>query len=435
VQLSKVPTCALNGSLASTVVEDGTGQSGRHASHRWLIVAVVGVTQVAAQGISFFLFSLLLVSMQHDLSWSTTELAGAYSLSFLVFALIITPIGHYVDLHGARAVTAAGWLLTGACLCGIAVMREPWQFYLLWGFGLGTAQALTSAQVGSTVITDWFDRRRGTAFAWITLITGLTPALFVPVASWLILRTGWRPALVLLGVGCAALFIPLSGVLTKRREDDRVKADRSSRTHEAPSPSTKDGDTLRLALHSPALWVLCSSSLLLAIAAGIVNTHQIAFMLTKGFGLSVAATVIAIAGVVSLPLRFGLNAAADWVGAKRTLIFAFAAQTAGILILIWANSALMLAGYAIVYGSSMGAVFGLRSMLLADLFGRRAYGAIAAVLGACVYVGTAIGPTLAGVLFDHLHSYQAAFFLATAMVGVSALGLLGIRSQRPLLPT
>src|SRR5712692_10054753 len=85
-----------------------------------------------------------------------------------------------------------GSALAGIALIGLAWVHTLWQFYALWSGVLGLATALILYPVSFTVVTNWFERRRGKALAVLTLLGGLASPIFVPFAGWLVLHLGWR---------------------------------------------------------------------------------------------------------------------------------------------------------------------------------------------------------------------------------------------------
>src|SRR5207248_6741123 len=77
-----------------------------------------------------------------------------------------------------------------------------------------------------------------------------------------------------------------------------------------------------------------------------------------------------------------------------------------------------------VYGFAFGAVSPLRANVMADQFGRLAYGAITAVQGVMVAALGAAGPIAAGYLYDRLHDYELAFLATAAAFAISCLAVL-----------
>ena len=389
----------------------------------WIIVVALGCSLVVSQGAALYLFGLLIVPITAELHWDRASLAAAFSISSFVLGVAGIPIGRIIDRQGPRRVMIIGSIGSALCLVGVARVHQLWAVYLLWGVGFGVAGALTSLQVASTTVANWFVRRRGRALAVMTTINGLTAPLYVPAASWLIVHTGWRTAVTLLGLIFLVVPLPLSFLLRQRPEQVGLNPDGDVAVERSEGKPAVTGFSFRDAMRHPAFWTLTLTSFFSATALGAVTVHQVAHMIGRGVSPILAGSVVGTLGLLSIPGRFFFNASGDWFGARRMVIAVIATQAIGLGILTAATTITWLFVYATIYGIAAGSAFGLRAALMADMFGRRAYGSIAAVFQLFLYTGTALGPIGAGILFDRFGNYTLAFTIATAMTAASLIGL------------
>ncbi|HEY8283117.1 MAG TPA: MFS transporter [Chloroflexota bacterium] len=93
------------------------------------------------------------------------------------------------------------------------------------------------------------------------------------------------------------------------------------------------------------------------------------------------------------------------------------------VLLLHGTSLGWLVTYIIVYGGAFGAISPLRAAVMADHFGRRAYGAITAIQGVPVALAAGAGPLLAGVLYDHLGGYTVPFWLCAGAFLLAGLAV------------
>jgi len=84
----------------------------------------------------------------------------------------------------------------------------------------------------------------------------------------------------------------------------------------------------------------------------------------------------------------------------------------------------------VIHGFAHGGFFALISPLLADFFGTRSHGAIFGVLTFISGIGSAVGPVMAGYMFDTTGSYQLVFLVLT---GMSIAGLVATFSLKPVI--
>lgn len=397
----------------------------------WVLVWMLGVTTVISYGTTQYLFGVLVVPIEHDLGWTRAELSGAFSLGFVVAGALGLGVGRLVDTRGARLLMTAGSLLAAACLALLSRVTRLDEFYLLWAGGIGLAMALTFYPVTFTVVTNWFARRRGSAMALLTLVGGFASVIFYPLAGALIAAYGWRTALLIMAAAQLLVAAPLhAGLLRRHPEDLGLLPDGAAPTAgPAPPPDREAGGggwPLRAALRTGPFWTLTASAGLAASAHAVLLAHQVPYLIGRGFPPVFAAGVAGLLGVASLPARLVMNLLADRFGPRALLAVATGLQAAGtaLLLVVSPGRSLLLWAFVAVYGFAFGAVSPLRASVMADQFGRRAYGAITAAVGLPVAVLAAAGPLAAGALFDGLGDYRLAFTLTAVAFGAALVCLL-----------
>ncbi len=408
---------------------------GRGTRYRgWTLVWALGATTVVSYGTTQYLFPVLLVPMQRELGWSRTLISGAFSLALLASGLLGLPIGRLVDRRGARVPMTLGSLLGGIGLIAAAQVRQPWQLYATWSGLLALSMALTLYPVTFTVITNWFVRRRGSALALLTLLGGLASPIFIPLAGVLVEQAGWRATLVVFGLVQLAVALPIHALVVRRRPEDLgLRPD-------GEGPATGDvatgGSGLREALAMPPFWTLTAAFALGWLAHSAILTHQVAYLIGRGFDPVLAASAAGLLGVSSLPGRYLLNRISERLSPQALLAACYVAQAAGVALLGWAVSPLLVWAYVAVYGAAFGAVSPLRASTMADQFGRRSYGTITAAAGLPLAVAGGVGPIAAGAIYDRAGGYGLVLMLISAAFLLSALVVALTRSgeQRCPLP-
>lgn len=406
--------------------------SGSRPYYGWVVVAALGVTTVVSYAGTLYLFGVLVVPMQRELGWTRGEISGAYALASILAGLLGVPVGRLVDRVGARAPMSVGSVLTGALLIGLSRVDQLWQFYALWSGGLGIATALVLYPVSFTVVANWFERRRGMALAVLTLVGGLASPIGIPLAGWLVAHVGWRGTVTALGAAQLAIALPLHALLLRRHPEDLGLLPDGGTPARTGGPTIAAGSSLRRALRTLAFWTLTASAALTLLGSTAVTTHQVAAIIGGGYGGVLAATLAGLVGLASLPGRFVMNAVSDRLGPQRLLAACYAVQGLGVVILAGARSLPWLVAYVLVYGAAFGAVSPLRASVMADQFGRKAYGAIFAAQGVPVALCAGGGPLLAGWLYDVYGSYGLAFELAAAAFFLGSLGVVVTPAPRAL---
>ncbi|HYZ02712.1 MAG TPA: MFS transporter, partial [Candidatus Binatia bacterium] len=180
------------------------------------------------------------------------------------------------------------------------------------------------------------------------------------------------------------------------------------------------GTTAREAARTPAFWLLTLAGSAGLFAAFALQVHQVPYMIAEGLDPVLAASIAGIMGLVSIPGRFVLNVLSQRVAGQALLAGALALMTAAVVVLLFARSTPLFVTYAVLYGIGYGAVNPLRASVMADHFGRRAYGAITGVQNVPVILCSAGGPILVGRLFDVTRDYRAALL---CLAGAGALAV------------
>lgn len=403
----------------------------RKTFYGWYLVAGLGVTTIVSYGISQYLFGVLVVPLQRDLGTSRAAISGAYSVGLVVAGVLGLVVGRLVDRYGARVLMSAGSLLGAATLVGLARITALWQLYVLWAGFLALAMALTLYPVTFVVVANWFQRRRGTAMAVLTVVGGLSSPIYIPLAGYLVARLGWRQALLVLASSALLIALPVHALLVRRRPEDLGLLPDGDTMPEGHDPNVVSGRRLGEALAKPAFWTLLAATALSSAAYSVLLVHLVPYLISRGYDPVLAAGVFGLTGLVSLPGRLVFNLLSDRLGPQSLLGFCLGVQGLSILLLMAAGPFALLVAFVAVYGSAFGAISPLRASVLADHFGRLAYGSITAAQGLPVGISAGLGPVLAGYLYDVFGDYRVALGLTAGAFAAAAVAVLATPRARP----
>jgi len=379
---------------------------------RWKVVGVSTAVNVLAWG-PRSAFALFYVAMLGDLGWGRGPTALGYSLSWLGFVVFAPIAGWLSDRWGTRTVVAGGGVILGAALALTGQVTSLWQYYLCFGL-LGAAGIAGMLIPSTTIVTRWFVRSRGTAMGVLSTGPG-SAVIFYPLNSWLIAMLGWRTALLVFGGIVAAATVSL----TLLYREPPAAADRPT----GGAVATPAPWTLRRALRSVRLWAAVAMTGLGVVGFQIMSTHQVAHAMDRGMPRDTAVWVLALAAACMMAGNVLGGWLSDRVG--RGWVFVLGTVVAILGILCFAairgpEDRVLLLLYA-VSGFGFGMRIAQLSTIPADVFAGPHLGAILGVVQAGGGLGGAIGPFLAGWLFDVTGSYRLAFLAACVAVAGSAV--------------
>ena len=386
-----------------------------------MVVGVSTTVNALAWGVRST-FALFYVAMLAEFAWGRGPTALGYSLNWLGFVFFAPIAGWLSDRWGTRTVVAGGGVILGVALALTGHVTSLTQYYLCFGI-LGAAGIAGMLIPSTTIVTRWFVRSRGTAMGVLSAGGPASAVAFYPLNAALIAMLGWRTALVVFGCLIAAATVSL--VLLYREPPapaDRAGADVGI----GPTPTPRvpaEVWTLRRALRSVRLWAAFTMTALGVIGFQIMATHQVAHAVDRAVPRDTAVWLFAVAAACMMAGNLLGGWLSDRVG--RGWVF-----VVGTIVAI-----LGIACFALVRGPQdyvllllyalSGVGFGMRiaqlSTIPADVFAGPHLGAILGVVQSGGGLGGAIGPFLAGWLFDATGSYRLAFLAACVAVAGSAV--------------
>jgi len=406
----------------------------------WTVLAGAMLVLAVGSGTFFFSYSVFLPAMSQDLDWGRAVVAAGLSTGLLAFGLPGPIVGASIARFGPRANIIFGNLLAAVALAAMSQIKEPWHLCLLFGLvGLGSGFGLFITC--TAVINDWFTERRAIAMGLGTGASGLAGFAFPPFLTWMIDGIGWEMAWLTLGgihlVG-ATLIGGLMLVRDKRRVEAHQAATESNVTAMAsapqnPAPRTSVYETnvdwtTREALRTRTIWLIAILGAVNFFSIGTITSHQVAYLQDIGYSALTAAfvfSVVAGASVVSR-LAFGFMAARFEVR-HLTAVFS-GVQVVGFAILLTCKSLPLIYLYAVLFGVGYGVFLTALPTFLGSYYGRTHYAEILGFVFPVVIVAEAIGPPLAGAVFDATGGYQPILAL---LVAISLVGLICAIFARP----
>ena len=383
-------------------------------NRRHLTLAAIALTLGLTYGV-WYSYSVFLVALLKEFGWSRSVLAGAFSVFTLVHGAANPFIGILCDRIGPRRLVMFGGAALGLALYANGYIDTPGHLYL--GFGVVTALAVACCGwVPAVVLVHrQFMDRLGFSLGIVSSGIGLGMLFVVPLCQFLIESLGWRAAWQILGAICAGWIVPAAWFLL-RDEAQRPVAAPQTRTSKAQGTSARELSLLDAARTQP-FWLVLAAFFFGNVCSQTLHVHQVAFLVDHGLAAMAAASVVGVVGVASV---FG-KSGGGWLSDRyeRELVYVI-----GIAIMVLAVGALALVGavpshwgayaYAVLLGVGYSATAALIPAMVSDRFRGPRFGLILGVGLFASALGSALGPWMAGRLFDLTGSYAIPFVIAAA---------------------
>lgn len=383
----------------------------------WIVVGGLCITETVSWGILYYAFAVFLRAMEVELAASRVDVTGAFSIGLLVAALAAIPVGRWIDRHGARALMTLGSCLGTVLVLAWSRVESLGALYAVWGM-MGLALAATLYEPAFAAVVGWFTRHRDRALLVLTLAAGLASTIFMPLATWLLGRLGWRPALVALAVVLAVMTIPIHA-LVLRRSPRSSGADAGGSVVE-PAP----GLSLGAALRTTIFWVLGVAFVVSNFATVSVTVHLIPYLLDRGYAMSTAAAAVGWIGAMQLPGRLLFAQIASLFGPRWVTASIFLVQGLAIGQLAFLDRLPTLVPFVVLLGAANGMSTLARATIVAEIFGSRNYASIAGALSMGTTTARAVGPVGASLLHAGLGAYAPVFGILTLALVGAGVGVL-----------
>jgi MFS family permease len=394
-----------------------TSASIKRFFNAYIIVIAGFMIMIVSWGI-YYSFGIFLKPMLNEFGWTRAMISGAFSLSWLVNGLIGIFMGGLTDRYGPRIVLSICGLLAGIGYLLMSQITSFWQLYLFYGILIGAGTSTFTPLVST--IARLYVERRTMITGVVTVGIGIGSLIVPPLANQIILDYDWRVSFIILGV-ITMVGIVLSAQFLKRNS---VEAGQSNKVNSENLQRNSSADakafTFRYAISTRQFWAIFAMFFCLGLSVNTMQVHIVPYATDINISATTAANILAAIGGSSILGRVVLGGMADRIGNKRAFIIGFVLMALPVLGMVFSKETWILFLIAIVFGIGYGGCIASESPLAASVFGLKSIGLIFGFLSSGYTVGAAVGPVLAGYIFDITVSYQVAFIL-TAFVGIAGL--------------
>ncbi len=389
----------------------------------WLVLCGCILLSSACNGILLNCISVFYVPIREELGFSVSALSVYPTIRALFFGLflpLMVTFYHKIDLNLYLSI-----LLTAYCLvfAGHAMYQTLMQFYIsavLMGI-LGSALFFTPIPI---LINNWFVEKNGFALGLSMAAAGIMGSIFNPICSALILRFGWRTAMVLTASIAFAMGIPATALLIKQKPNGTTELPYSLSRNERKKPeepvqASEAGSLLgnRRIFLLVLMGVLCIGSL------NQFFSHFSLFATSQGYSLVETSFFLSLAMAGNAVFKILTGFLKDQLGTWKTIYFSIVLCVASYLLLL-GNGIWTMRIASFLFGSAFSAAMSIPPLLIKEVY-RQNYEKEYGIFMAFSYVSAAICCILLGVLHDLFSSYIPSISL---MVLVSLTSLLTCRT-------
>lgn len=389
--------------------------------YAWIILFAACVLNIASRADhgSFAVFVEPLVEL---FGWTRGDISLAYSIAFIVGLPAVVIMGWLGDRYGARILMlgASALITVGTLLLG--TITELWQFYVFYGFFVGSMGHAAFTVLLPVILTRWFNRYMGLAVGTYWAAMGIGPMLFAPIFRWLIETRGWGSAFTIIGLVVGVMLFAFS-LLIRSTPEEMGLTPYGSEDGEKKAPAHGSAPAVKVPmreiLSKRLVWLLIGIHHLGCAGHSVILAHIVSMAIVQGVSGMEAAGVLGTLAGASAVSRFASSIIAARFGGRVLLTLALIGQSAPIVILFFAHDAWAFYAFALIFGLCYGG-----EMVGFPIINRQLFGAAAPL--STIYsfqmvgagTGMALGGWLGGFLFDVSGAYTWSIIAAIALTVV-----------------
>jgi MFS family permease len=382
------------------------------AYYGWRVVLAACLGVMAGFGSLFvYTFSVFVKPLAGEFGWSREAISSGFAIAAVTLGFISPLLGRWIDRFGPRRIILVCMTIFGCAIASLSLLRFGlWQFYVTC-FVIGIVGNGAAHLAYSRSISTWFQRRLGTALAFVMVGAGLGAMILPVVAQAIISRSGWRAAYASLGGLALLLGLPLSWRYIRERGAIENKS----------APVAHAGMTWQQGLRSFAFWIITAILFVSSISMNGAITHLSALLTDRGLTAGNAALCASVLGGSSLLGRIVVGWLLDRFFAPRVALVINLITALGIFLLARATSFSAGCLAAALIGVGAGGEAAITPYLLTRYFGLRSFSTLYGLTWTFYAAAGAIGPVILGRAFDATGSYASLLTLLAIALGLAAV--------------
>lgn len=380
------------------------------------MVAIGCAIRLLGGGFHLYGFTVFFLPITQELGLSRAATSLAFSLARAEGAIEGPIAGYLIDRFGPRPMMIAAVTLSGLGYMLLATVHSYYSFLAVYLGVISLAFSAGFMHSPMVLANSWFIRRRALAMTLISSAISVGGTLITPLLALSVHALGWRSGAFIAGLGLILVGIPLALPVRRSPEsmglfpDGEPPEPRAGTNAPASSQSvlrqeSENSFTVREAMKTSAFWLMILATIARVSAYNTITVHFIPMMVWKGVSEQRAAAILATMALVSLPSHLLLGWLADRMNKPKLMAASMLVGTASLFLLAYGELEWNLWLFAVLF-TVVESIFPVGWATVGDFFGRKYFGTIRGTMSAFYLWGAALGPVVAGAVYDRYESYQ-----------------------------
>jgi MFS family permease len=395
----------------------------------WHMIGAVSVIRILGGGLHSYGFTVFFLPVSQDLGLTRAQTSLAFSLARAEGAIEAPIVGYLVDRFGPRPMITASLLLTAVGYMLLSWANSYLSFLVIYIGVVSLAFTAGFVQSPMVVANSWFIRYRARAMTIVSAAVPVGGALLSPLLAMGVTTWGWRWGAFV--AGCIFLVVGLPLALTLKRSPESIgllpdgdrpqtttPGGRASPLQAANVVHTSDVNATD-AMKTFVYWVITLSMAARVAAHSTVIVHFVPILVWKGLTQEQAAWFLGGYAFLNLLTHSLLGWIADKMNKPRLMSICMVMPALSVLILLTSDSLWALWIFTLLF-SALDASFPLSWATVGDFFGRKYFGTIRGTMSFFYMWGGAIGPVIAGAVYDRSETYASVIWGLIAILIAAA---------------
>jgi MFS family permease len=385
-----------------------------------------------------FSFGIMFKPLIAELGWNRASISSVFFLNMVFFALALGVAGKLYDRYGPRwVIFVSTVLLAGGYMC-TALVRSLWQFYLFYGILTAVGAGGASVPLIASLMSKWFEKRRGMAISLALSGTSLGQFVLVPIVNRFVLTYSWRISYLFIGLIILVLNTILALAVIKGNPVDlgfKPYGHKNANDAVDPNPSTvsaaHDPDlNLPQAMKTYSFWLFLLFMFICGSGDFLVATHLVPFVTDYGVSPTAAANMLALYGLMSLGGILVAGPISDLIGNKIPIALSFVLRLLLFVLILKYRTPLSFYIFAAGFGFTWLVTAPLTTTLVGRLYGFAHVGIISGFITTVHHLGGGFWAYMGGLFFDKTGSYQIIFIFSAVLAVIATICTMAIKEKK-----
>ncbi|MGD9157992.1 MAG: MFS transporter [Desulfobacteraceae bacterium] len=390
-------------------------------------------------------FSLFLPEWINEYGWKYRDVSFALTINMIVMAFVTPFSGFFIGKYGSRICIIVGSAITIIAIYLLANVNSLWHLYLVNGVVVATGISLGGVLAITTLLNNWFSKKRSLALSVSMMAMGVAGIIMVPVVTWAIGQIGWRstyitiiPVYFIFALLVPGIFLRNTPQELGQVPDNQIPLKPVNNNSEMTKDTgisvgyrTAVDFTVGEAFKTRTMWFLMIFNILNWFTVGAIMAHGYSFLNDLGIPRTEAGLFIGLISLVMVLGQMFIGFAGLKYSLRNLVLIGCTASIISYILMVFADtSRIIVYTYAIFAGMGAGINAVAMMNLIPNYFGVSNFPRISGITSP---VGTLIGSAgapICGQIRDMTGSYFPFWKIASILMTIGLLCLFFVKPPK-----